>query len=141
MRRLSVLLICLAGPAFADHELLDRAIPAGEALYQDHCAACHGANLEGQPNWQSRNDDGTMPAPPHDQTGHTWHHDNLLLFEYTKLGGQGALEARGVDDFTSGMPAFEGVISDDDIWDILAYIHSTWPDRIKQAHASRNPPH
>lgn len=141
MRRMSILLICLAGPAIGDHEHLNRDIPAGETLYQDHCAACHGANLEGQPNWRSPNDDGTLPAPPHDETGHTWHHDNLLLFEYTKLGGRGALETRGIDDFNSGMPAFDDVISDDDIWDILAYIHSTWPDRIKQAHASRNPPH
>ncbi|WP_299207627.1 cytochrome c [uncultured Tateyamaria sp.] len=141
MRRLAAIFLVLGTPGFADHELLDRDIIAGQTLYQAQCAACHGANLEGQPNWRSPNDDGVLPAPPHDETGHTWHHDNQLLFEYTKLGGRGALATRGVTDFNSGMPAFEGVISDDEIWDILAYIRSTWPERVQEMHASRNPPH
>ncbi|WP_299598278.1 cytochrome c [uncultured Tateyamaria sp.] len=141
MRRLAAIFLVLGTPGFADHELLDRDIIAGQTLYQAQCAACHGANLEGQPNWRSPNDDGVLPAPPHDETGHTWHHDNQLLFEYTKLGGRGALATRGVTDFNSGMPAFKGVISDDEIWDILAYIRSTWPERVQEMHANRNPPH
>jgi mono/diheme cytochrome c family protein len=81
------------------------------------------------------------PAPPHDRTGHTWHHDDELLFEYTKLGGAAALEVRGVTGFNSGMPAFNETLTDDDVWDILAYIRSTWPEREREAQASRNPPH
>lgn len=127
--------------AAAYHELDDRNLTAGERLYQDNCAACHGANLEGQPNWQRPNADGTLPAPPHDVTGHTWHHDNRLLFDYTKLGGQGALAARGITDFKSGMPAFGGVISDEDIWDILGFIRSRWPQEAQEVQASRNLPH
>ena len=50
-------------------------------------------NLEGQPDWQTPDDNGTLPAPPHDETGHEWHHDNRLLFEYTQLGGAAALAA------------------------------------------------
>lgn len=141
MRQLLTAAVICASPAFADHEMLDREISAGQTVYQEQCAACHGANLEGQPNWQRANDDGTLPAPPHDETGHTWHHDNLLLFEYTKLGGRGALAARGINDFNSGMPAFDGVITDDEIWEILAYIRSTWPVHIQEAQAGRNPPH
>lgn len=141
MRQALMVAILVGSPALADHELLDRDIHEGQTLYQQHCAACHGTNLEGQGNWRSPNDDGTLPAPPHDETGHTWHHDNLLLFEYTKLGGQGALAARGIDDFNSGMPAFEGVITDDEIWDVLAYIRSTWSERVQEMQASRNPPH
>ena len=141
MRWLPLLTLIVSSPALADHELLNRDLVAGERLYQQQCASCHGANLEGQPNWRSRNDDGTLPAPPHDASGHTWHHDSQLLFEYTKLGGQGALEVRGIDDFNSGMPAFDGVITDDEIWDILAYIRSTWPEELQEAQASRNPPH
>ncbi len=141
MRWLSLVGLLMALPAFADHELVGRDINAGQSLYNEHCASCHGINLEGEPNWQTPNADGVLPAPPHDETGHTWHHDNALLFEYTKLGGKGALAARGISDFKSGMPAFEGAIADVGIWDILAYIQSTWPEHVQQVQASRNPAH
>ena len=134
-------MLCSTSIASANHELEDRNLSAGQILYTNNCASCHGAKLEGQPNWQSPNSDGILPAPPHDATGHTWHHDNELLFEYTKLGGKGALAARGITDFNSGMPAFDGVVSDEDIWDILAFIKSTWPEREQDAQASRNLPH
>ena len=98
-------LIC-ASAAHAAHELDNRDIASGETLYADHCASCHGANLEGQSNWRSPDENGILPAPPHDETGHTWHHDNQLLFNYTKLGGEAALAASGVK-FNSGMPGFE----------------------------------
>ena len=141
MKWLILILLCSTSIASANHELEDRNLSAGQILYTNNCASCHGAKLEGQPNWQSPNSDGILPAPPHDATGHTWHHDNALLFEYTKLGGKGALAARGITDFNSGMPAFDGVVSDEDIWDILAFIKSTWPEREQDAQASRNPPH
>ncbi|MGB3246525.1 MAG: cytochrome c [Sulfitobacter sp.] len=141
MRWVFAVLLVAASPASADHELDGRDIAAGQALYAENCASCHGIALKGQPNWQSPNADGVLPAPPHDATGHTWHHDNATLFEYTKLGGKGALAVRGVTGFNSGMPAFEETLSDDDIWNILAYIRSTWPAREQQAQASRNPPH
>ena len=32
-------------------------------------------------------------------------------------------------------------ISDEEIWDILAYIRSTWPERVQDIQAMRNPPH
>lgn len=131
----------IVAPAQAAHELEGRDVIKGKALYDANCAACHGANLEGQKDWQSQGENGIAPAPPHDETGHTWHHDNALLFFYTKLGGEKLLEARGVTDFKSGMPGFEGVMSDEDIWDTLAYIRSTWPERIQDIQAARNPPH
>ena len=143
MTRATALALALLTPvaAFGGHELDDRDIAAGRTLYAEHCAACHGADLEGQANWQSQNEDGTMPAPPHDESGHTWHHDNALLFEYTKLGGAAALEARGIAGFKSGMPGFGEAMTDDEIWDVLAFIRSTWSERIKEIHSGRNPPH
>jgi mono/diheme cytochrome c family protein len=137
----ATLALLATSPALADHELEGRDIALGALLYQDNCAACHGVNLEGRPDWQVPNPDGTLPAPPHDVTGHTWHHDNALLFDYTKRGGQAALAARGITDFKSGMPAFDGVITDADIWNVLAYIRSTWPERAQEIQASRNPAH
>lgn len=109
---------------------------AGKALYQENCAVCHGANLEGQPNWQTPADDGSLRAPPHDKSGHTWHHADQLLFSYTKLGGKAAMAKLDVE-FNSGMPAFQDQLSDQQIRDILAYFKSTWPDRERQAQAQR----
>ncbi len=111
---------------------------AGAVLYAENCASCHGANLEGEPNWRSQKEDGTLPAPPHDRTGHTWHHGgDALLFNYTKLGGQAALAASGVEGFASGMPGFGDQLSDQEIWDILAFIKSTWPERMRETQAVR----
>ena len=58
----------------------------GAVVYADYCASCHGANLEGQPNWRSRMPNGKLPAPPHDANGHTWHHPDRQLFAITKYG-------------------------------------------------------
>jgi mono/diheme cytochrome c family protein len=141
MKRLAILLVSAASSAQAAHELESRDIENGTVLYTENCASCHGANLEGQPDWRVSDENGVLPAPPHDDTGHTWHHDNRLLFEYTKLGGQAALALRGVTGFKSGMPSFSETLSDDEIWEILAFIRSTWPERIQENHLMRNPPH
>nr|WP_247716866.1 cytochrome c [Gymnodinialimonas ceratoperidinii] len=138
---MSLGLCLLPATAFADHELEDRDIENGRALYATQCAACHGAELQGQPDWQTPGSDGVLPAPPHDRTGHTWHHDNQLLFDYVNLGGAAALERRGVLGFNSGMMGFGDVLSEAEIWDILAYIRSTWPQDVQEVQASRNPPH
>ena len=131
----------LATSAQAAHELDGRDLAEGAALYAEHCAACHGPELEGQPDWRTPGADGVLPAPPHDETGHTWHHDNQLLFTYTRLGGQETLAARGVTNFTSGMPAFGDLMTEDEIWAVLAFIRSTWPAEIRENHTLRNPPH
>ena len=112
-------------------------IAQGEQLYGDFCAACHGANLEGQPDWRSPGPDGTLPAPPHDETGHTWHHPDSVLFDYTKLGGKEALAKEGVE-FDSAMPSFGEQLSDAEIWNIIAYIKSTWLARQRTAQAERS---
>lgn len=107
-------------------------VARGEAVYAGHCAACHGKRLEGEPDWRSRKPDGTLPAPPHDETGHTWHHPDEMLFEYTKRGGQ----AMAPPGFRSAMPPFGGILSDAEIWAVLAYIKSQWPDDIRERQAA-----
>ncbi len=111
-----------------------RQVAAGQVIYRQHCATCHGANLEGQPNWKQPLPTGGLPAPPHDDTGHTWHHPDQLLFRITKLGGQAATES----DFQSNMPAFQGVLSDSDIWAVLAFIKSTWSPQARDFQESAN---
>lgn len=98
-------------------------IAQGQEIYANTCSSCHGANLEGQPNWKRRLPDGRMPAPPHDQTGHSWQHPDRQLFDFTKLGIGGV-----VAGYESDMPAFGDVLTDAEITAVLAYIKSTWPD-------------
>jgi mono/diheme cytochrome c family protein len=106
-----------------------RAVALGQQVYTAQCASCHGANLEGQPNWQQELPTGGLPAPPHDETGHTWHHDDQSLFTTVKYGGQ----ATAPPGFKSNMPAFSGILSDQEIYAVLAYIKSTWSRDIQAA--------
>lgn len=110
----------------------DRAqVDLGRKLYVEACASCHGANLEGQPNWQKRLPSGRLPAPPHDASGHTWHHADAVLFAITKNGlVAGVTAPKG---YVSDMPAFSLSMSDDDILAVLAYIKSTWPEKMAAA--------
>jgi len=110
------------------------AVALGEEIYQTHCAACHGARLEGEPNWRRPGPDGYMPAPPHDASGHTWHHPDDVLFAITKHGTE-AVVANG---YRSRMIGFGDVLSDDEILAALAYIKSTWPPRVIATHNEIN---
>ena len=108
-------------------------VALGAQIYVEACASCHGANLEGQDNWRVRQANGRLPAPPHDETGHTWHHPDQQLFQITKLG----IEALAPEGYESDMPGFGETLSDDEIWAVLTYIKSTWPDHIRAQQALR----
>lgn len=97
----------------------------GKQVYLNNCAACHGANLEGQPNWRTRLENGRLPAPPHDATGHTWHHPDAVLFDIVKNGLVPGVTAPA--DYQSDMPAYGRLLTDRDIVAVLAYIKSIWP--------------
>ena len=101
-------------------------VALGAKVYAQHCAACHGAKLEGQPDWRRRLSSGRMPAPPHDESGHTWHHPDHLLFGITKGGLVPPYAPAG---YRSDMPALGGKLGDDEIWAVLAYIKSQWTSR------------
>ncbi|SJM33687.1 Cytochrome c, class I (modular protein) [Mesorhizobium delmotii] len=109
------------------------AIAQGRQLYAANCASCHGANLEGQLDWKRPLPSGRMPAPPHDASGHTWHHPDGVLFRITKEG-PAAVVGGG---YESDMPGFRGVLSDKEIRGVLAFIKSTWPERERRAAARR----
>lgn len=130
----SAIAAVLGAMAFLRADAAD--ISAGRALYAQHCAVCHGASLEGAADWTRPGPDGRLPAPPHDATGHTWHHGDAMLLDYTRRGGQAFLDDLGVV-FDSGMPAFGDSLSDAEIMAILAFIRSTWPDHIRAFQAEQ----
>lgn len=106
------------------------AVARGADVYAAECAACHGAALEGAADWRSLGPDGLLPAPPHDASGHTWHHPDAVLFRITKYG-TAAVVGGG---YQSAMMGFGDVLSDADIVAVLAYIKSTWPPRVRAMH-------
>jgi mono/diheme cytochrome c family protein len=123
-----------AGPGHADPDDA-RQVAVGKTVYQGHCASCHGANFEGQPDWRIRKPDGRLPAPPHDVTGHTWHHPDEHLFRITKLGLKPPLAPEG---YASDMPGFGPTLTDEEIWAVLAFIKSRWPADIRARQSGIN---
>ena len=110
--------------------VVDQITPAerGQRIFAENCAACHGTNGEGQPHWRTTNHDGTLPAPPLNGDGHTWHHGDGTLYKQVSLGGA-YLEEEGLAGFKSAMPAFDDVLTHQEILDVLTYVKSLWGDQ------------
>jgi mono/diheme cytochrome c family protein len=92
-------------------------VKEGEVIYGQYCASCHRADLSGDPDWKTRNADGSLRPPPHDNTGHTWHHSDALLLSLTR------------DDSVfpeSRMPSFGGTLTDDEIIAVFEFIKASW---------------
>ncbi len=124
--------------AFDDRDLGSASagtLELGRQIYAVNCAACHGAKLEGQPDWKRRLPTGRLPAPPHGASGHTWHHPDGVLFRITKEGPAAVVG----DGYESDMPGFGDVLPDREIGAVLEFIKSTWPERERryQAEMSR----
>ncbi len=110
-------------PWYSEQQVLQ-----GEQLFRQNCASCHGQNAESTPDWKKTDANGNYPPPPLNGTAHAWHHDLDLLRRTireggTKLGGQ--------------MPAFEAVLSAEEIDSVIAFFQSKWPDDIYQRWAGR----
>lgn len=110
------------------------AVAAGRQVYLDYCASCHGADLAGEANWQQRDGAGYLPAPPHDEHGHTWHHPDEQLLAITRHGV--AHFAGG--SYRSRMGGYDGVLSTEEMLAVLAYIKSRWPAEIIARHNQIN---
>ncbi len=110
-------------------------VAQGKEIYAAQCASCHGVDLKGEPNWRSPNADLTMPAPPHDETGHTWHHSDKTLFELTKYG-LGKITKNS--NYKTNMPIYDGVLTDQEIVAVLSFIKSRWPKDIQRGHDELN---
>ena len=123
------LLIAAVGETKADDH--------GRLLYVERCASCHGEQLQGQPDWMKRLPNGRLPAPPHDASGHTWHHSDDQLMRIVRDGL--AWIAPG---YETDMPAFRAVLTEAEIRSVLDYIKTTWPDRergYQEARSEGNP--
>ncbi len=95
-----------------------QAIARGEALYRQHCQACHGTEGRG---------DGPVAAglshPPADLTRHfhtePGQGDDYLFWRISEGGTAEPFRSQA-----SAMPAFKTVMSEEQRWDVLAYVHA-----------------
>lgn len=102
----------------ADVPPLDpEAVQAGRLLYESACAECHGLDRRGSEDWKTRLPSGGYPPPPHDSSGHTWHHSDTVLIEIITAPEQFDLK---------GMPP--STLSEPEILNVLAYLKSFWTD-------------
>ena len=106
----------------------DAQVRAGETLFRQNCAVCHGANGEATPDWKQTDANGNYPPPPLNGTAHTWHHDLEELRRTIREGGQ---KLGGV------MPAFADRLDAAQIDSIIAFFQSQWPDEIYSRWAGR----
>ncbi|HEX5630709.1 MAG TPA: cytochrome c [Acidimicrobiia bacterium] len=91
----------------------------GAELYAAFCAECHRADLSGDPQWKTRAEDGGFRPPPHDASGHTWHHPDEELVEIV-------LHGYGFPVPESRMPQFFGTLTEDEVRSILGFIKASW---------------
>ena len=103
----------------ATTEARETAVTLGASVYAAECATCHGTRGEGEPDWQVTRPDGSLPAPPHDPSGHTWHHPDDELIRIIALGGTVYME-------NSNMPGFADRLTEREIEAVLAYIKTWW---------------
>lgn len=93
-------------------ELTGERIDAGEGVYVQYCASCHGP-VDGRAVF-----DG---APEHGDGGHTWHHPDRLLYQWIL----------DKPPLATTMPAFRGTLSDEEVMQVLAYIKNSWSPEIQ----------
>lgn len=126
MRRIACSLLLALLLAACGQGQSSPSLAEGRTLYNEQCASCHGVTGAGQPNWQQPLPNGVYLAPPHDDSGHTWHHPDAALLQIINDGGG----APG-----STMPAFADKLTPDEQRAVLAYIKSFWSADIRAAQA------
>ena len=103
-------------------------VQKGREIYQTNCTTCHGANAEGAPNWATPGPDGLYPPPPHDDTGHTWHHSDRVLHETIYSGMGDPLRPAS----PLRMPAWSDKLSDAEIRAVIEYFKSLWTEEHRR---------
>ncbi len=97
-------------------EVTDSRVEAGERIYADSCASCHGP-VDGPTVLES--------APIHGDAGHTWHHPDRLLSQWILDRPPLAVT----------MPAFRDTLSEEEVIDAIAFIKSHWLPEIQARQA------
>ncbi len=131
----ALVLACLSSAGEGDSPSADTATGTdnteGGKIFVANCAVCHGAEGRGEPDWHIVKADGTLPAPPLNGDGHTWHHSDGFLYRMVSRGGA-ILESPVVPDFRSGMPAFGDQLNHDELIAVLTYVKGLWAGKTSR---------
>ena len=110
----------------------ERSARSGPEVFTSICSACHGLQGEGQPNWHIPMENGTLPAPPLNGDGHTWHHGDGFLYRVIRDGGKFQEDPVLLPNFKSAMPAFGAQLSHQEIVAVIAHIKEWWGDKTSR---------
>lgn len=102
----------------------DTQLAEGQTIYLQYCSACHGVEGQGQfPDAPFEPDStGRIGAPPHNETGHSWHHSDVVLIRYVTEGGFSDPARFYV------MPPFGTILTEEQILVVIAHIKTLWTD-------------
>ena len=96
-----------------------RVLDSGAALYDKHCADCHGAQGQGV-----RGADGNWAYPPLRGNRTLLQHSPVNLLQTVLYGGFGPSTAGNPRPF--GMPPYVLTLSEQEVADLLSYLRASW---------------
>jgi len=129
--------IVIANASDGSQSINSGRVKSGRAVYEQYCASCHGAEAQGAPNWQERDEHGELPAPPHNAEGHTWRHSDADLYEMVNKGWRDPFNR--TKQLT--MPAFDGVLSPEQIRAVITYLKTFWTPEQTQFQSEESQGH
>ncbi len=100
-----------------------QAISAGEKIYQGKCAVCHGEKGDGRGSVAA-----VFPLKPADFTDKNMAATMGDGYWFWRVSKGGAFPP-----YNSIMPPFENVLTEEDIWHVISYVH-TFSHRGMHAH-------
>ena len=101
---------------------MPEAVQAGHDIYADQCANCHGVSGTGDGPHAATHD----PMPSDLTDAHVQDTDDAYLMFRVSEGG--------IAPYNSAMPAFKGILSETERWQVIGYLRSLSSTDMAGAH-------